>query len=439
MKESTMNHPTETVTVAATTTLSNTRKRWLLLVAGSFALLGAACGTYWALALRTIQSTDDAYVSGNVVQITPQISGTVIAVGADDTQFVKAGQTLVQLDQADAKIALDEADAQLAKSVREVRNLFATTAQQQASVSMRQSDLAKANEDLARRDRLASSGAISAEEQHHARDAVASAQAALMASQQQLEASRARVDRTTVDNHPDVLNAAAHVRDAYLTYARTALPAPVSGFVAKRAVQLGQRVSPGTPLMAIVPLDQVWVDANFKEPQLANMRGGQPVTLKADIYGRGVVYHGKVVGFGAGTGSAFALLPAQNATGNWIKIVQRVPVRIALDPQELAAHPLQVGLSMQAEVDTRERIGERLPQITQSAASAGSNATSVFQQLDEIADGRVKAIIAANESASSQAGRGQIAHAQVNRIDGQAPQLVAGRLKNLAPNAAKTL
>jgi membrane fusion protein (multidrug efflux system) len=434
-----MSNDTRTTEVPAAKVLGDTRKRWLLLVGGSFALATIAYGIYWALALRYIQSTDDAYVNGNVVQITPQISGTVIAIGADDTQFVKAGQTLVQLDQADARIALDEADAQLAKSVREVRNLFATTAQQQAAVAMRQSDLAKANEDLARRDRLASSGAISAEEQHHARDAADSAQSALLAAQQQLEAIRARVDRTTVDNHPDVLNAAAHVRDAYLTYARTALPAPVSGFVAKRAVQLGQRVSPGSPLMAIVPLDQVWVDANFKEPQLANMRGGQPVTLRADIYGRSVQYHGKVIGFGAGTGSAFALLPAQNATGNWIKIVQRVPVRIALDAQELAAHPLQVGLSMQVEVDTRERTGDRLPQVTQSAQTTPAYATAVFQQLDETADGRVKAIIAANESGSSQLNRAQLARERGNNAASEPTQLVAERWKNAPLNRAKML
>jgi membrane fusion protein (multidrug efflux system) len=413
---------------AATDTSRRTRKRWLLLVAGSFALIGVAYGAYWSLALRYMQSTDDAYVSGNVVQITPQISGTVVAVGADDTQFVKAGQLLIQLDQADAKIALDQADAQLAKSVREVRNLFATTAQQQAAVSMRQSDLARAGDDLARRDRLASSGAISAEEQHHARDAVASAQAALMAARQELEASRARVDRTTVENHPDVMNAAAHVRDAYLTYARTALPAPVSGFVAKRTAQLGQRVSPGAPLMAIVPLDQVWVDANFKEPQLANMRGGQPVTLKADIYGGSVTYHGKVAGFGAGTGSAFALLPAQNATGNWIKIVQRVPVRIALDARELAAHPLQRGLSMQVDVDTRERGGERLPQVAQATQGESSDATAVFHQLDQIADGRVKAIIAANEAASAPSSRAQLAQVKSGATTND-PQLLAGRAK----------
>jgi len=401
------------------------RKRWLAIVTVAFVAAGIAYGAYWALVLRNFQSTDDAYVSGNVVQITPQVSGTVVAIGADDTQFVKAGQLLVQLDQADAKIALDQAEAQLAKTVREVRNLFATSASLQATVEIRQSDLARANEDLARRDRLASSGAISREEQQHARDAVNSAKSALQAAQQEMAANHARVDRTTIEDHPDVRNAAAHWRDAYLAYVRTAMPAPVAGFVAKRAVQLGQRVSPGAALMAIVPLDQVWVDANFKEPQLASMRLGQPVTLSADIYGGKVRYHGKVAGFGAGTGSAFAILPAQNATGNWIKIVQRVPVRIVLDPQELAAHPLQIGLSMQVEVDTHDVSGERLPQLSQGVPAYS---TDVFQLQDRVADQRVKEIIAANESASSHVAQSRdrgvapsarLAHSErANAVDG---------------------
>jgi membrane fusion protein (multidrug efflux system) len=384
----------------APSALRTQRMRWLAIAGGAFAAIGFAWGVYWMLALRYVQSTDDAYVSGNVVQITPQISGTVVAIGADDTQFVTAGQPLVQLDQADAKVALDQAEAQLAKTVREVRNLFATTAQLSATVDMRQSDVARASEDLARRERLAASGAVSREELQHAQDAVNSAKAAQLAAQQELVANRARVDRTTVENHPDVQNAAAHLRDAYLTYARTALPAPVSGFVAKRAVQLGQRVGPGAALMAIVPLDQVWVDANFKEPQLAAMRVGQPVALTADLYGGKIEYHGKVAGFGAGTGSAFALLPAQNATGNWIKIVQRVPVRVALDPQELAAHPLQIGLSMAVKVDTHERGGDRLPQLAQGAPAYS---TDVFHSLDIVANERVKAVIAANEGAPARA------------------------------------
>ena len=379
----------------ADATPNNRRKRWLAIVVGAFAVIGLAYGAYWATALRYVQSTDDAYVSGNVVQITPQISGTVISIGADDTQFVKAGQTLVQLDRSDASVALEQAEAQLARTVREVRNLFATTAQLQAAVTVRQTDLARVTNDLERRERLAGAGAVSREELQHARDAYTSAKAAVVAAEQELAANRARVDRTTVDNHPDVRNAAANLRNAYLTYSRTVLPAPVSGFVAKRAVQLGQRVSPGTPLMAIVPLNEVWVDANFKEPQLAAMRVGQPVTLTADLYGGKIEYHGKVAGFGAGTGSAFALLPAQNATGNWIKIVQRVPVRIELDPQELTAHPLQVGLSMQVDVDTHERGGDRLPQL---AHNAPAYSTDVFGSEQRVANERVKEIIAANEA-----------------------------------------
>ena len=371
-------------------------KRWKLLggLAGGVLVLALGYTAYWAQVARFHQTTDDAYVNGNVVQITPQISGTVVAIGADDTQFVKSGQPLVRLDQADAKVALDQAEAELARTVRDVRNLFATTAQLEATVQVRATELAATRADLERRQQLGTSGAVSGEELRHSMDAVKSAAANLLAAQQQLAANRARVDNTTLENHPQVRDAAAAVRNAYLTLSRTDLPAPVAGFVARRNVQLGQRVGPGNALMAVVPLDQVWVDANFKEPQLARMRVGQPVTLTADLYGGRVVYHGKVAGFGAGTGAAFSLLPAQNATGNWIKIVQRVPVRVALDPRELAAHPLQIGLSMKADVDVRKGDGARLPQL---ASTDASWSTSVFTTGEQLADARVQAIIAANE------------------------------------------
>ncbi len=376
------------------------RRRRLLLAVMSGVLLLVAAGfsAYWIVVLRYQELTDDAYVSGNVVQITPQISGTVVAIGADNTQFVQAGQTVVQLDRADAKVALDQAEAQLARTVREVRNLFSTSEQLGASLQVHEADLATATQDLARRERLADTGAISGEELQHARDAYKGAQAAVLSARRQLAANRARVDGTTVENHPEVQNAAAVVRAAYLAYARTSLPAPVSGFVAQRSVQLGQRVNPGATLMAIVPLDQVWVDANFKEPQLASMRVGQPVRLSADLYGHSVTYHGTIVGFNAGTGSAFALLPAQNATGNWIKIVQRVPVRVALDPGELAAHPLQIGLSMKVLVDTHERDGARLPELAQNVPTYS---TDVFGEPDALADQRVRQIIALNRSGSA--------------------------------------
>ena len=414
-------------------TANANRRRWIGLIVVVVALSGAAYGGYWGLVARYYESTDNAYVGGNVVQITPQVAGTVVAIGADDTQFVKAGQVLVRLDKADSVVALQQAESQLAKTVRDVRNLFASSAQQQANVEVRQSDLARAQDDLARRERLAGSGAISREEAQHARDAVKSAQAALAAAQQQLVATRALVDRTSVEQHPDVQHAAAAVKDAYLAYARTALPAPVAGFVAKRNVQLGQRVGPGTTLMAVVPLDQVWVDANFKEAQLAGMRAGQPVSLTADIYGRKIVYHGKVSGFGAGTGAAFALLPAQNASGNWIKIVQRVPVRIALDPGELAAHPLQIGLSMQAEVDTHDRDGVRLPQVAQAAPVYQ---TDVFEVLDKLAETRVREVIAANRGLDPHAAAH--ADAAAAATGGDAPD-AAGRAGRAAVARARPL
>jgi membrane fusion protein (multidrug efflux system) len=413
-------------TIVAGSKAAGQRKRWILIAGLAFLLLGCAYGTYWWLTQRYVQGTDDAYVNGNVVQITPQISGTVVAIGADDTQFVHAGQPLVQLDQADAKVALDKAEAQLAKTVREVRTQYATSGQLQASVEVRQADLARATDDLARRERLAQSGAVSGEELQHARDAASGARSALLAAQQEMTAQRARIDHTTIATHPDVMNAAAQVRAAYLDYARTSLPAPVSGFVAKRAVQLGQRVSPGAPLMAIVPLDQVWVDANFKEPQLAQMRVGQPVTLKADLYGGKIIYHGKVQGFGAGTGAAFALLPAQNATGNWIKIVQRVPVRVELDPAELSAHPLQIGLSMQADVDTTDRSGARLPETAQKDIG---HATDVFDTTNKVADDRVAAIIAANDGGRALAAAPGVASMGGREVPGGA---LAGGSKPLA-------
>jgi membrane fusion protein (multidrug efflux system) len=369
-----------------------------------FGLAVASYGAYWALVGRYVQSTDDAYVGGNIVQITPQVPGTVVAIGADDTQYVKAGQVLVRLDPADTEVALQRAKNELAEAVREVRNLFATTSQERAKLESRKLDLAKAKADLARRERLAGPGAISREEVQHARDAVSSAEAAVTAAEQQLVATRARVDGTTVDDHPAVQKAAAAVKEAYLAHARTTLRAPVSGFVAKRSVQLGQRVSPGAPLMAVVPLDKVWVNANFKEPQLADIRTGQRATVVADLYGGKVEYHGQVAGFGAGTGAAFALLPAQNASGNWIKIVQRVPVRIALDPQELAAHPLEIGLSMQVAIDTYDRSGPRMPKIAGERPVAK---TEVFAALDGQAEDEVRAIIAANKGARVAAGAPQ--------------------------------
>jgi membrane fusion protein, multidrug efflux system len=372
------------------------RKLLLVLLAASVLLAGAAYGGYYYAYGRYHESTDDAYVNGNLVQLTPQVTGTVISVNADDTQIVKAGDPVVTLDPADTRIALLDAEAELGRTVRQVSGLYVNNDFYAANVAERESDLTRAEDDLRRRQAVADTGAVSAEDVAHARDAVAAAQAALDAAREQAQANHALTDRTTVEDHPDVQAAATKVRNAYLAYARDTLPAPVTGYVAQRSVQVGQRVSPGTPLMAIVPLDGVWVDANFKEGQLRRMRIGQPVTLTADVYGSSVTYHGKIEGFSAGTGSAFASLPAQNATGNWIKIVQRLPVRIQLDQQELAAHPLRIGLSMQVDVQTKDATGPQL-----GAAVNTRYHTEVFAQYGAQADAEIARIIAQNRLAGA--------------------------------------
>jgi membrane fusion protein (multidrug efflux system) len=368
----------------------------LLLVLSLFVLAGGGYAAWWLVHGRYHETTDDAYVGGNLVQITPQVAGTVLAIHADDTDYVKGGQKLVTLDKADAKVTVEQAEAQLAKTVRSVRNLRATSTGGEANVAMRRADLRKAEQDLARRRSIESSGAVSGEELQHAIDAVNAARAALNAAEQELAAQRALVDRTDVHDHPDVRAAAARVREAYLTLGRTEIPAPVGGFVARRSVQVGQRVAPGNVLMTVAPLENVWVDANFKENQLANLRPGQPVTLVADAYGSSVEFHGKVAGFSAGTGAAFALLPAQNASGNWIKVVQRVPVRIALDPKELDAHPLQIGLSMKVDVDTHAREAATLQRV---ARDTPVYETKAFDDTQARADERIQQIIAQNSVA----------------------------------------
>ncbi len=371
------------------------RKKVLTTIAAIFALAGLAYGSYWALVSRYYEETDNAYVQGNVVQVTPQIAGTVTKIHADDTALVKAGQPLISLDTADADVALAQAEAQLAQTVREVRTLFAAQAQAKANVSVREAELARAKDDLGRRKALAGSGAVSAEEIRHAESAVNAAQAALDVAKEQLASGRALTEGTTVANHPNVQRAAARVRETMLAQSRSTLYAPVSGQVAKRSVQVGQRITPGAPLMAIVPLDRLWVDANFKESQLREMHVGQPVTLTSDLYGGKVRYDGKIVGLAAGTGSAFALLPAQNATGNWIKVVQRVPVRISLDPKQLAEHPLRIGLSMRADVDLHDQQGPRIGDAVGTANAMTAYAVAA-EEVEAAAKSRIDAIIAAN-------------------------------------------
>lgn len=378
------------------------RRGRLLVVTAVIVIAAIAYGAWWALVARNFEHTEDAYAAGNVIQVTPQIAGTVVAIHADDTELVQAGKPLIELDKTDAKVALEQAEAQLAQTVREVKVLFANNASLQANIDVRSTDVERAKSDLARRQTLLSSGAISTEELEHAKNALKTAEAALLATREQLSSNRALTENTTVTQHPNVLRAATKVREAMLAYNRASLPAPVSGYIAKRAVQIGQRVNAGAPLLSIVPLNSLWVDANFKEVQLAHMRIGQDVTLHSDLYGSDVEYHGKVIGLSAGTGSAFALLPAQNASGNWIKVVQRVPVRISLDPRELEAHPLRIGVSMQVQVNISQQQGAP---VTANAAARTTPAyqTSVFEQNGKDVEQRIASIINANLSTANTA------------------------------------
>src|SRR5271155_2425713 len=372
-----MNTPVSDEMPAQAAVASSGRSRRLGLISiGAFGLLsGLGYFGYWFFEGRYFQRTDDAYVNGDVVQVTSEVPGTVLSLNVDDTQIVRSGEVLLGLDPADAQIAMANAEADLARAVRQVRGLFAQSEELRALIEQREQAARTADDDLQRRGGLIADGAISAEELAHARDAVTPTHANVSAARQQLSQTVAQIDGTTIADHPQVLAAAAVVRNAALALHRTQLASPVSGEIAKRSVEVGQRVAPGTPLLAVVPLENVWVDANFKEVQLERMRAGQPVTLRTDLYGRQVTYHGHLAGIAAGSGNAFALLPSQNASGNWIKIVQRVPVRILLNPDELKAHPLRVGLSAAVRVDLHDTSGplmstavRNVPQPRQTSA-----------------------------------------------------------------------
>ena len=402
---------------------SKGRAKVMMLLLVIFSLAGGAGFAWWYYIAQYRAETDNAYVAGNIVQVTPQTSGTVVAVQVNNTDHVAKGQVLAQLDDTDAQIALQAAEASLADAVRGVRNLYATTDQSSASLEQSRADLKRAQhqadqaqaqrqsaqDEYNRVNKLREQNFIAVEAVTQAKStldaadaaleaansAVSSAQAAVSKAQAQRAGAAGQTDHLALADQPKVQAAAAQVRQAFLAVERTRIVAPVTGDVAQRAVQVGARVAPGTALMAIVPPEQMWVDANFKETQLANVRLGQSVKLTADLYGDAVTYHGKVAGFAAGTGSAFALLPAQNASGNWIKIVQRVPVRIELDAQDLQAHPLRIGLSMQAEIDIHDHSGAT--QVTSSGADKATlSSTDVFAQQAAKADAVIAQIIAAN-------------------------------------------
>jgi membrane fusion protein (multidrug efflux system) len=356
-------------------------RRWqLLALLAAVVLLGTiGAGLWWLLVASHEVSTDNAYVGADTAEVTPLISGQVVKVSAVETQGVETGQPLVLLDPADERIAVDQARAALGQAERQVRGMFANDSALSAQVAARQAsvaeadaqivsahgDLERAQTDLTRRQALSASGAVSGDELTNAQNRFSTARAALVsaqaaraaalanrgAAQGSREVNTAQIAGADVEHNPDVLAARARLDAAELALSRTVIPAPMGGVVTKKAIEVGQQVQPGAVLMQIVPIDSVYVDANFKEVQLARVRRGQPVILTSDLYGDGVKFHGRVKGLSGGTGSAFSLIPAQNASGNWIKIVQRLPVRITLDPAELRAHPLRVGLSMKTTID----------------------------------------------------------------------------------------
>jgi len=367
------------------------RRRGLMILGAVVAAGAVLWGGWWLFYGRHFESTDDAYVAGDVIVVTAREAGTVLALHADNTENVARGQLLVELDPAAAEVQFEAAKADLARTVRDVQASFAKVAELQALYESASTKAEQAGADLKRRQQPAKDGAISAEDAAHARETLSIASAQERAAKNALVEAESAVSGTTITSNPMVLAAIARLKTAALALAHCRIAAPAAGAVAQRAVQIGQHVAAGTPLMAVIPLERVWVDANFKEIQLADMRVGQPVTVTADIYGGSVDYHGVVAGLGAGSGNTFALLPPQNASGNWIKIVQRVPVRIALDPNEVRAHPLRLGLSVKVSVDHRDTSGS-----AQGSTVRPLNGEGIADTADKDADKLIARILKEN-------------------------------------------
>ena len=348
---------------AAPSNKTKNRKKGLSIFILLLIVSGILAAFYWLFFLKDIESTEDAYVGGNQIMVSGQVAGNVAKINVDNMDKVRAGDILIELDNTNAKLSFEQAQSNLANAVRQIKQLEFTVQQLQAAVNANEITLAQAQGNLNRRVQLEKSGAIDQESFQHAKEAVALAKANLSSSQNQLAANQALLLARPLMQQPQIQNAVAAVKQAWLNLQRTQIKSPIDGYVARRSAQVGQAVSVGSPLMAVISTEQMWLDANFKETQLTDMRLGQPAEVHFDLYGKDKVFHGTVVGIDMGTGSAFSLLPSQNASGNWIKVVQRIPVRIQLDAQQIAENPLRIGLSATVKVNVANKDGAFLREI----------------------------------------------------------------------------
>lgn len=375
-------------------------KRNLILISMtlSFVLIAIGCFLYWWIWGRFDEYTDDAYVTGNSVYITPQISGIITNIYTDDTWYVEQGQILIELDKTDYKIALDKSNAKLGQNIRDVAQLFAEANQKKAQIRVAKAQFIKDAEDFERRSALVTSGSVSKEDFSHSTAALTSSYFTLISIEQGYFSLKAQIDNTTLRTHPLVVQAIQEVKENWIQLSRCTIKAPSTGIVAQRRAQVGERVTPAEFILSIVPLNEIWVEANFKEDQIGSMQIGQKATIRTDIYGSHILYEGEVVGIGAGTGSIFSLLPPQNATGNWIKIVQRVPIRISLNPSQVLNYPLRLGLSTEVNVDIHPLTNPPLPR---GSTSTPLYTTTIFANEEEGSEALIDAIFANNKPSFS--------------------------------------
>lgn len=357
-------------------------KRKVILISMTLFLLIVAIVffLYWWVWGRFDEYTDDAYVTGNSVYVTPQINGIITSIYIDDTWYVQKGQVLIELDQTDYKIALDKSLSLLGQTIRDVAQLFAETNQKKAQIQVAKAVFIKDSEDFERRFALVPSGSVSKEDFSHATAALTNSYFSLIAAEQEYFSLKAQIEHTTIQTHPLVQQAIQGVKECWVKLSRCTIKAPTSGLIAQRRAQVGERVTPSEFVLSVVPLKEIWVEANFKEDQIGSMQIGQKATIRTDIYGSRVLYEGEVVGMGAGTGSIFSLLPPQNATGNWIKIVQRVPIRISLQPDQILDFPLRLGLSTEVHVDIHPL---KNPLLSQEPAPLPLYTTTIFANEEE--------------------------------------------------------